>query len=71
VEDGMAYSTGIAGLLEQCPKLKLIVLNGCATKGQLKQLGNLKNPPGGHLYACTRWRSCRYTIFNSFLSELV
>jgi hypothetical protein len=45
VEDGMAYSTGIAGLLEQCPKLKLIVLNGCATKGQLKQLGNLKTQP--------------------------
>ena len=45
VEDGLAFSHGIAGLLEQCPKLKLIVLNGCATKGQLNQLGNLKNHP--------------------------
>lgn len=45
VEDGPAFATGITELLGQCPKLKLIILNGCATYGQLKELQKLKTNP--------------------------
>ncbi len=33
-----ARSQGVAELLAQCPRLKLVVLNGCSTKGQIKYL---------------------------------
>ena len=33
-----ARSQGIAELLAQCPRLKLVVLNGCSTKGQVEYL---------------------------------
>ncbi len=45
LEDGPAFAAGIGGLLGNCPKLKLIVLNGCATYGQLKHLRDLQNTP--------------------------
>lgn len=40
-----AQAKGIAGLLGQCPKLKLILLNGCATAGQVSRLLELPNRP--------------------------
>lgn len=38
LEDQDAQANGLAGLLEQCPNLKLVILNGCSTKGQVEQL---------------------------------
>jgi len=44
--DGQAAKgEGIAELLGQCPKLKLVVLNGCSTVGQARQLLALPNKP--------------------------
>ncbi len=34
--DGSAKSRGIIALLEECPRLQLVVLNGCATRSYLK-----------------------------------
>ncbi len=45
LERQAANATGIAELLEQCPKLKLIILNGCSTQGQVERLLGLKNKP--------------------------
>ncbi len=36
----IAHSKGIAHILGQCPKLKLAVLNGCSTQGQVEALLN-------------------------------
>lgn len=41
LEDGDANADGIAVLLGRCPNLKLVVLNGCSTLGQVDAL--LKN----------------------------
>ncbi|MBL7817502.1 MAG: hypothetical protein JNL70_21025 [Saprospiraceae bacterium] len=41
LEDGDANADGIAALLGRCPNLKLVVLNGCSTLGQVDAL--LKN----------------------------
>jgi hypothetical protein len=38
-------SHGVAQLLGQCPKLKLVILNGCATGSQVTLLSKLKNRP--------------------------
>jgi hypothetical protein len=38
LEDGPAHAPGIAGLLGQCPRLRVVVLNGCATAGQVRAL---------------------------------
>ena len=35
--DGEAFAKGLAQLLGQEPQLKLLVLNGCATRGQVEQ----------------------------------
>jgi hypothetical protein len=43
--DQKANSEGIAGLLGACKKLKLVVLNGCSTVGQVEQLLQLPNQP--------------------------
>ncbi len=40
-----ANALGIAGLLGQCPKLKLVVLNGCSTQGQVERLLKLESQP--------------------------
>jgi len=40
-EDHPVYSDGIADLLAQSPKLKLVLLNGCSTKGQVDKLMSL------------------------------
>lgn len=40
LEDEAANSQGIAALLGACPNLKAVVLNGCATKGQVEGLLN-------------------------------
>ncbi|MCB9291561.1 MAG: hypothetical protein H6559_00280 [Lewinellaceae bacterium] len=40
-----AQAEGIAELLGQCPQLKLVVLNGCSTAGQVRRLLNLPNKP--------------------------
>lgn len=36
--DGAAQSDGLAQLLAQCRQLKLVVLNGCSTEGQVEKL---------------------------------
>ena len=36
--DGDAQSGGLAKMLGMCPKLKLVVLNGCSTQGQVEAL---------------------------------
>ena len=38
LDKGDARAEGIAQLLSQCPKLKLVFLNGCSTKGQVNAL---------------------------------
>lgn len=38
LEDGAAHGEGLAQLLGQCPKLKLVLLNGCSTAGQVARL---------------------------------
>ncbi len=38
MEDQEANATGIAHLLGQCPRLRLVFLNGCSTKGQVEEL---------------------------------
>jgi hypothetical protein len=38
LEDGEANAEGIAALLSRCPNLKLVVLNGCSTSGQVDML---------------------------------
>lgn len=45
LEDGMARAVGIAGLLRLCPNLDLIILNGCSTASQVKELLNLPGRP--------------------------
>lgn len=40
-----ANAAGLAGLLGQCPRLALIVLNGCSTAGQVERLLKLPNRP--------------------------
>jgi hypothetical protein len=37
-EDGPARSQGIAYMLGQCPNLKVVILNGCSTAGQVRAL---------------------------------
>ena len=41
---GSAQSKGIAALLAECPQLKLVLLNGCATQPQVQALQALKIP---------------------------
>ncbi len=43
--DGKANALGIAQLLAQCPRLKLILLNGCSTQGQVARLLELPSKP--------------------------
>lgn len=38
LEEEAASSTGIAAMLKLCPNLKLVVLNGCSTRGQVQRL---------------------------------
>ena len=38
LQDGEANAVGLSGLLGNCPNLKLVILNGCSTKGQVKNL---------------------------------
>lgn len=38
LEDGSAYASGIAELLAACPRLQVVVLNACATQGQVDRL---------------------------------
>lgn len=38
LEDEQGRSEGLVQLLAQCPQLKLVVLNGCSTQGQVKAL---------------------------------
>ncbi|MFN7118298.1 MAG: hypothetical protein ACK4TA_15970 [Saprospiraceae bacterium] len=45
LEDDSARAEGIAQLLGQCPNLKLIILNGCSTAGQVERLLQLPNQP--------------------------
>ncbi len=45
LEDESAQAEGIAQLLGQCPNLKLIILNGCSTAGQVEHLLQLPNNP--------------------------
>lgn len=45
LEDQSADSDGIAELLGKCPKLKLVILNGCSTAGQVERLLALPNMP--------------------------
>lgn len=45
LEDESASAEGVAQLLGQCPNLKLIILNGCSTAGQVAKLLQLPNNP--------------------------
>ena len=36
--EGAAHSEGVAALLGLCPNLKVVILNGCSTKGQVANL---------------------------------
>lgn len=45
LKDSAANSSGIAQLLEACPQLKLVVLNGCSTVAQVEELLQLENAP--------------------------
>ncbi|HND87904.1 MAG TPA: CHAT domain-containing protein [Saprospiraceae bacterium] len=36
--DGAAHAAGLAQMLGQCPRLRLVVLNGCSTDGQVRDL---------------------------------
>lgn len=45
LEDEAANAQGIAYLLGQCPNLKLVILNGCSTGGQVERLLQLSNNP--------------------------
>lgn len=36
--DGAAHAEGLAQMLGQCPRLRLVVLNGCSTAGQVREL---------------------------------
>lgn len=38
MEDAPANAKGIAQLLGRCPQLKLVILNGCSTHGQVEEL---------------------------------
>ena len=38
VEGAEIYSQGLAKLLGRCPNLKMVLLNGCSTKAQVRQL---------------------------------
>lgn len=38
LEDGEGHGRGVASLLSRCPNLKLVILNGCSTAGQVKLL---------------------------------
>ena len=38
LEDGKAHVEGIAALLGRCENLKLVILNGCSTAGQVNEL---------------------------------
>jgi hypothetical protein len=38
LKDQVARSEGIAHLLRQCPRLQVVVLNGCSTRGQVEAL---------------------------------
>ena len=38
LEDQEANAAGIAHLLSQCPRLRLVFLNGCSTKGQVAEM---------------------------------
>ncbi len=46
IEDQEANANGIAQLLLECPNLKLVVLNGCSTKGQVDILLNEEGDHG-------------------------
>jgi hypothetical protein len=43
-EDGGSRIEGIAQLLAQCPRLQVVILNGCSTYGQVKVLHELGIP---------------------------
>ena len=45
LEGESVNSEGIAAQLGRCPKLKLVVLNGCSTAGQMQALLELPNRP--------------------------
>ncbi len=45
LEDEHANSEGIAQLLGKCPKLQLVILNGCSTEDQVQRLLELENRP--------------------------
>jgi hypothetical protein len=44
LDDESAGAEGLADLLVLCPKLRLVILNGCNTLGQVKRLLELKVP---------------------------
>ncbi len=44
LEDGDGHSEGIAGLLGRCPNVKVVILNGCSTGGQVDLLLSQKVP---------------------------
>ncbi len=45
LEDKPAMARGVANFLAKCPNLKLVVLNGCSTQGQVRRLLDLETKP--------------------------
>ena len=45
LEDKPAMARGIANYLAKCPHLKLVILNGCSTQGQIRPLLDLPTKP--------------------------
>ena len=45
LDDRKLHGVGIAELLGQCPKLRLIVLNGCGTEDQVEVLSKIPSKP--------------------------
>ena len=45
LEDGAATAGGVSGLLKLCKKLDLIILNGCSTASQVKELLRMPSKP--------------------------
>lgn len=70
LEDGRANADGVAALLGRCPNLKLVVLNGCSTAGQVDVL--LKNGVPVVIATSAPINDQRATQFSiTFFEELV
>ena len=68
LENGEASAEGIATLLGRCPNLKLVVLNGCSTSGQVDAF--LKNNVPVVIATSAPINDERATVFNNFFRRI-